>query len=304
MKFFEKYFPRSCKNEKVTQFLKLEQGSLIVAQYEARFDELSRYVPKALEDAEYKLQKFKEELRQGIQSRLCACDFEYLAELVDKATRVEKDFERALRTRSSAREALVRPRQAPPAPSASERRARVMPAGAPPMPPIKGYEYCHMTGHFARSCFKKMRDEGIAPPAGHPQTGLVAAKPAPRLQMQRSGPPVHQRPPARVFAVAATDTEEDLHQTIHGTAHIHGTPIFLLFDSGVTLSFMDYIITNRLGLNITRIHAPLVVASPIGKFIETDKICKDYPLTLAHHEVAVDLILMPMKQFDIILGMD
>ncbi|XP_058075812.1 uncharacterized protein LOC131224307 [Magnolia sinica] len=55
MKFLKKYFPRSCKNEKITQFLRLEQGNLIVAQYESRFDELSRYVPKALEDAEYKL---------------------------------------------------------------------------------------------------------------------------------------------------------------------------------------------------------------------------------------------------------
>ncbi|XP_058084024.1 uncharacterized protein LOC131231742 [Magnolia sinica] len=303
-KFLEKYFPRSCRNEKIAQFLKLEQGNLTVAQYEARFDELSRYVSKALEDAEYKLQKFKEGLRQGIQSRLCAWDFEDFAELVDKAMRVEKDFERTLRTRSSAREAPVRPRQAPPAPSASERRARVIPAGAPPMPTIRGCEYCHKIGHSARSCFKKMRDEGIAPPASHPHPGSVATKAALRPQMQRMGPPVHQRAPARVFTVATADTEEDLHQTIHGTAHIHGTPVFLLFDSGATLSFMDSTIANRLGLNITRIHAPLVVASPMGKFLETDKICKDCPLTLAYHEVAVDLILMPMKQFDIILGMN
>ncbi|XP_058106983.1 uncharacterized protein LOC131250721 [Magnolia sinica] len=148
-KFLEKYFPRSCRNEKIAQFLKLGQGNLTVAQYEARFDELSRYVPKALEDAEYKLQKFKEGLRQGIQSRLCAWDFEDFTELVDKAMRVKKDFECALRTRSSVREALIRPRQAPLAPSASERRARVMSAGAPPMPTVRGCEYCHKIGHSA-----------------------------------------------------------------------------------------------------------------------------------------------------------
>ncbi|XP_058111993.1 uncharacterized protein LOC131255313 [Magnolia sinica] len=190
-KFLEKYFPRSCRNEKIAQFLRLEQGSLTVAQYEARFDELSRYVPKALEDAEYKLQKFKEGLRQGIQSRLCAWDFEDFAELVDKAMRVEKDFELALRARPSARDIPVRSRQLPPAPSIIEKRARVMPVGAPPMPPVKNCEYCHKPGHFARTCFKRMRDEGIAPPAGHPQTGPVAARSVPRPQIQRSGPPVH-----------------------------------------------------------------------------------------------------------------
>ncbi|XP_058106434.1 uncharacterized protein LOC131249671 [Magnolia sinica] len=99
VKFLKKYFSRSCRNEKIAQFLRLEQGSLTVPKYEARFDELSQYVPKALEDAKYKLQKFKEGLRPGIQSRLCAWDFEDYAKLADKAMRLEKDFEHTLRTR-------------------------------------------------------------------------------------------------------------------------------------------------------------------------------------------------------------
>ncbi|XP_058101757.1 uncharacterized protein LOC131245950 [Magnolia sinica] len=85
IKFLEKYFPRSCRSKKIAQFLKLEQGSLTVAQYEVKFDELSQYVPKALEDEEYKLEKFKEGLKLGIQSQLCTWDFRDFPELVDKA---------------------------------------------------------------------------------------------------------------------------------------------------------------------------------------------------------------------------
>ncbi|XP_058092483.1 uncharacterized protein LOC131238916 [Magnolia sinica] len=145
VKFFKKYFPRSCRNEKIAQFLKLEQGNMIVAKYEARFDELSWFVPKAVEDKEYKPPKFKEGLRPGIQLRLCTWDF---TELVDKAMRVEKDFEHTMRTRPPVRDTLTSPKQVPLAPPVSERRARFIPASAPPMPLKRNCDYYHKAGHF------------------------------------------------------------------------------------------------------------------------------------------------------------
>ncbi|XP_058111133.1 uncharacterized protein LOC131254145 [Magnolia sinica] len=266
-KFFEKYFPWSCCNEKITQFLWLEQGSLTVAKYEARFNELSQYVPKALEDVKYKLQKFKEGLRPGIQSRLCIWDFEDFAELVDKAMWVEKDFERTMRTRPPARDTQFRRRQAPPTP--------------------------------------RMRDQGISLPVNRPQQNQAVARVAPRPQQPRQGSLAQQRAPqARVYAVAATEAEQDPLQTIHGTAHINGTLVLTLFDSGANLSFIDSAIASRLALNTTRMHVPLVGAPPMGKFVEIDKVCKACPITLANREVAVDLIVMPVWQFDVILGMD
>ncbi|XP_058086506.1 uncharacterized protein LOC131233738 [Magnolia sinica] len=115
-KFLEKYFPRSCWSAKIAQFLKLEQGNMIVAQYEAKFDELSQYILKALEDEEYKLEKFKEGLKPRIQFHLCTWDFGDFSELVDKAMRVEKDFECTVRSRPPTRDAPFLLRQPPPAP--------------------------------------------------------------------------------------------------------------------------------------------------------------------------------------------
>ncbi|XP_058106894.1 uncharacterized protein LOC131250625 [Magnolia sinica] len=100
------------------------------------------------------------------------------------------------------------------------------------------------------------------------------------------------------------EAEQDPLQIIHGTVHINGTPVLTLFDYGATLSFIDSAITSRLELNTTRMHAPLVVSSPMGKFVETDKIYRACPITLADREVTVDLIIMPVRQFDIIMGMD
>ncbi|XP_058079927.1 uncharacterized protein LOC131228112 [Magnolia sinica] len=169
IKFLEKYFLRSCRNEKIAQFLRLEQGSLTVVTYEARFDELSRYVPKALEDVEYKLWKLKEGLRPRIQSWLCAWDFEDFAELVDKAMRVEKDFEHTLGTHPLARDTLVRSRQAPLAPPVPARRLRVQPAGIPPVLPRRRCEYCGRDGHTTRFCYKRIVEEGNTLPENRPQ---------------------------------------------------------------------------------------------------------------------------------------
>ena len=43
--FNEKYFPKTIWEHKELDFLQLVQGSLTVAQYEAKFASLSRYAP-------------------------------------------------------------------------------------------------------------------------------------------------------------------------------------------------------------------------------------------------------------------
>ncbi|XP_058100217.1 uncharacterized protein LOC131245047 [Magnolia sinica] len=139
---------------------------MTVAQYEAKFDELSRYIPKALEDEEYKLEKFKEGLKPGIQSRLCTWDFRDFPELVDKAMRVEKDFERNVHFRPPTRDAPFRLRQPPPASPLPAGRPRPLPTRAPPLPPGGGCGYCGKNNHSTSNCFRRMRDQGI-PPRGN-----------------------------------------------------------------------------------------------------------------------------------------
>ncbi|XP_058077077.1 uncharacterized protein LOC131225552 [Magnolia sinica] len=171
--------------------------------------------------------------------------------------------------------------------------------------PGGGYGYCGKANHNTQACFQQMRDQGIPPRMHRPLQNQTVAREASRPQQPRQWPPHQPRaPPARVYVVAGTEAGQDSLQTIHGTTHINGTPVLTLFDSGATLYFIDSAIASILELNTTRMHAPLVVASPMGKFVETDKMCRACPITLASCKVTVDLIIMPIKQFDIILGMD
>ena len=56
--FLEKYFPRYMKNQMEIQFLNLTQGDLTVAEYEAKFTELARFVPDRVDTDEKKARRF------------------------------------------------------------------------------------------------------------------------------------------------------------------------------------------------------------------------------------------------------
>ncbi|XP_019078709.1 uncharacterized protein LOC104880046 [Vitis vinifera] len=71
--FYKKYFPDSVRRQKVGEFIRLEQGDMTVAQYEAKFTELSRFSPQLIATEEEKL---------GVYS-----------EVVDRALIAEKDNE-------------------------------------------------------------------------------------------------------------------------------------------------------------------------------------------------------------------
>ena len=43
--FLRKYFPEDLRTRKEVEFLNLKQGSLFVAEYAAKFEELSRFCP-------------------------------------------------------------------------------------------------------------------------------------------------------------------------------------------------------------------------------------------------------------------
>ncbi|XP_034677701.1 uncharacterized protein LOC117908146 [Vitis riparia] len=71
--FYKKYFPDSVRRQKVGEFIRLEQGDMTVAQYEAKFTKLSRFSPQLIATKEEKL---------GVYS-----------EVVDRALIAEKDNE-------------------------------------------------------------------------------------------------------------------------------------------------------------------------------------------------------------------
>ena len=68
--FLDKYFPKYMEGQMELKFLKLRQTNLSVAEYEAKFTELSRFVPEFINTEEKRARRFQQGLKQWIQNRI------------------------------------------------------------------------------------------------------------------------------------------------------------------------------------------------------------------------------------------
>ena len=71
------------------KFLELKQNNLCVMEYEAKFTELSRFVPELVSTEEKKARRLQQGLRQWIQNRIAVLELTDYATVVQKATIVE-----------------------------------------------------------------------------------------------------------------------------------------------------------------------------------------------------------------------
>ncbi|XP_028052737.1 uncharacterized protein LOC114257164 [Camellia sinensis] len=68
--FYDKYFPQSMRDKKVTEFETLKQGNKTVAEYEAQFAELARFAPYMVDTDYKKARKFEGGLRSTILDKV------------------------------------------------------------------------------------------------------------------------------------------------------------------------------------------------------------------------------------------
>ncbi|XP_028065874.1 uncharacterized protein LOC114268839 [Camellia sinensis] len=67
--FYEKYFPQCMRDRKVSEFEQLKQGTMSVAEYEAKFTELARYAPHMVDTDYKKARKFEGGLHVEVLDR-------------------------------------------------------------------------------------------------------------------------------------------------------------------------------------------------------------------------------------------
>ena len=68
--FNEDYFSKTVKDQKITEFLNFIQENLTVAEYNAKFMELSRYAPHIVSTESRKARKFEVGLRWNIYNKV------------------------------------------------------------------------------------------------------------------------------------------------------------------------------------------------------------------------------------------
>ena len=78
----------------------------------------------------------------------------------------------------------------------------------------------------------------------------------------------------------------------------------MLFDFGVSYSFITASVVIELGLEVETLEKPLYVSSPLGIRARIGMICQDCELEISGTLLTADLRIMDMSKFDVILGMD
>ena len=78
----------------------------------------------------------------------------------------------------------------------------------------------------------------------------------------------------------------------------------VLFDYGVSHSFVVASCVKDLGLEVETLEKPLYVNSPLGTRVSVDKICWDCELEILGILLIMNLRVMDMLEFNVILEMD
>ncbi|VFQ69612.1 unnamed protein product, partial [Cuscuta campestris] len=164
---------------------------------------------------------------------------------------------------------------------------------------------CGKSGHFRKDCPTN---------PGKPfSTALVvsqsaSARPAPsqrstagsnqaKNQGQQQG-----RAPARTYAMKARAEENP--DVIQGMFSLFDTIMHVLIDPGSTLSYICVPMPEKADIMKEQLKQPILVSNPLGHSMRLDHVYQDCPVIVEGQRFSANLVELPYKEFDIILGMD
>ena len=107
----------------------------------------------------------------------------------------------------------------------------------------------------------------------------------------------------RVYTVTSPTKPAD-QPVIQGTFLLSRLWTRVLFDYGVSQSFIVASVMPELGLEVETLEEPVYVSSPLGTRASIYLICRGYELEILGILLKVDMRVMDMSKFDVILGMD
>ena len=107
----------------------------------------------------------------------------------------------------------------------------------------------------------------------------------------------------KVFALAENQTVSE-ERLIRGTCFINSTPLITIIDTGATHCFIVADCVKRLGLVLSSLNGEMVVDTPAKGSVTTSFVCLKCPLSIFDRDFVVDLVCLPLRGLDVILGMN
>ncbi|PKU82792.1 hypothetical protein MA16_Dca006090 [Dendrobium catenatum] len=267
-------FVPPARSQMQERFMRLVQGDRTVMQYEAEFTTLSRYASQIIATTEDKCQKFLSGLRGAIRQPLIPFSFDDYAVLVEKAKRIEIDFQtvqkrrdfqqkrkgfgktRSFQTHSGG--SSVKKIRIDSSESSSSARTCDKCGKMHRGECLSGSNVCffyHQPGHVARNCPKDPREGRSSAPPPQQSTGRHSTNGRPRSQESTASASVPSHPVARpvmqprVYAITQQEAKESP-DMITGIIHVKCFPNRVLFDTGASHSFISQEFIKKHALDI------------------------------------------------------
>ncbi|XP_058741456.1 uncharacterized protein LOC131613835 [Vicia villosa] len=288
--FLEKYFPNSVRTQREREFQNFKQGNLSVSEYAEKFEDMADYSRQAVyaPDELRKIDQFLMGLRADIAHSVSQREFTTYAECLRQCYVAENSLKRVQEERNQNRTNFreqgrsgqhLKPRNSPSKKKQGygdqsnrhpycEKCKRRHPGDCKPTP-VTCYE-CGEQGHISTYCPKK------------------------KTQEKTTG---------RVYTLDARKAKGN-NNLIAGTCYVNNQPLFVLVDCGATHSFISTECVCRLGLEVTPLPYPMAISSATDDTVEARLICKDCSVSFNGRDFPIDLICLPLKRLDVILGMD
>ncbi|KAI0519672.1 hypothetical protein KFK09_007126 [Dendrobium nobile] len=165
------------------------------------------------------------------------------------------------------------------------------------------YFWCHQPGHMAKSCPTLGQRSTLEARTGSAPQRTVGR---PRMVESTASTPsqgqARQLAQPRVYGISQQEAK-DSPDVITGTIFVCNKPVKVLFDTGASHSFVSEEFVEFVGLSSSCMLKPLTVLMPNGNQLETNKRCH-VELVIGDRNLGADLMVLPLTEFDVILGMD
>ena len=109
--------------------------------------------------------------------------------------------------------------------------------------------------------------------------------------------------PARAYAMKARG-DQDAPEVISGIISLYGIEMNALIDPGCIHSYVciEHVFDKMTAEE--QLSYDMHVTSFLGHSVNVNRVYKNFPIIIHDREFSIDLIVLPFREFDLILGMD
>ncbi|VFQ59537.1 unnamed protein product, partial [Cuscuta campestris] len=338
--FKKEYIPARFREAKRTEFVELQQGEMTLPKYRQKFVSLAKFAPTLVSTTTDRIEEFRSKLRPDLRAQVSVIPTVDFTEAYDLIAKADKDLnackEYLKKEGASTSERRPtnyvssgkRPFQGPNSSHFSKKGKSVQTQSLASGNRSKGWKNpackmcgrhhpgecwlaqrlclgCGKPGHFRKNCPTNPGEPfPPAPVASH----AASARPAPSQRSTAGSNPAKNqnqqqgRAPARTYAMKGR-TEENP-DVIQGMFSLFDTTMHVLIDPGSTLSYICVPMPNKADILKENLEHPILVSNPLGHSMRLHHVYQDCPLIVEGKQLLANLVELPYKEFDVILGMD